>query len=182
MRTTKMSVLVSGRQSAIMCMMLVGLASAATAQVRNTENTLKLDESGERQVATIDRVAWMAGSWEGEAFGGTFEEVWSAPSAGTMVGTFKLMHDGKLSMVEIIMIVEVEGSLEVRLKHFNADFSVWEKKDEYVSFPLVRLKDDAAYFEGLTYIRKGDEQLQVYLATRREGGLHEEELVFNRAK
>ena len=94
----------------------------------------------------------------------------------------KLMHDGKLSMVEIIMIIEVDGSLEVRLKHFNADFSAWEEKDEYVSFPLVRLTDDAAYFERLTYIHKAADQPQVYLATLREDGLHEEEAIFNRAE
>lgn len=162
----------------IVCMLIAGVASAES---RHTEHTLKLDDSGVQPTATIDRVAWLAGSWEGEGFGGTFEEVWSPPSARTMLGTFKLMHDGRLSMYEIIIIVEEKGSLTLRLKHFNADFSGWEAKDDYISFPLVALTDDAAHFEGLTYSRGGPDRLDVYLATTSDGEWRETKLVLRRA-
>ena len=158
------------------------LASAAAAQSRNTEHTLKLDDPAARPAATVEKVAWMAGSWEGEAFGGTVEEVWTPPSAGTMVGTFKLVDGGKPSMYEFQILVEEEGSLLLKLKHFNADFSGWEEKDGFVSFPLVKLTEDAVYFSGLTYRRVGSDRLEVHVALERGGEVHEERLVFRRAK
>lgn len=158
------------------------LASTAVAQSRNTENTLKLDDPASRPVATICQVAWMAGSWAGEAFGGAVEEVWTPPSAGTMVGMFKLTHGGKPSLYEFQLVVEEEGSLTLKLKHYNADFSGWEEKDGFVSFPLVELTKDAAYFGGLTYRRAGPDELEVHVALEREGELREERLVFRRAK
>ena len=161
-------------------LMVVGLASVTFAQSRNTQNTLKLDDPASRPAATIESVAWMAGSWKGKAFGGDFEEVWTPPSAGTMVGLFKLMHNAKPTMYEFELIVEDEGSLSLQLKHFNADFSGWEEKDKFVSFPLVKLTDDAAYFDGLTYRRDGPDRLQVYVAITENGKVHEEKLIFLR--
>jgi len=131
-------------------------------------------------VATIDSVAWLAGSWRGRAFGGTFEEVWTAASGGTMVGMFKLMHNNQPTMYEFMLIVGDKGSLSVQLKHFNADFSGWEEKDGFVSFPLVKLTADAAYFDGLTYRRDGPDRLKVYVAIKEGEELHEEELLFHR--
>lgn len=158
----------------------IGLSSLAFGQSRNTQNTLKLDDPASRPAATIESVAWMAGSWKGKAFGGDFEEVWATPSAGTMAGLFKLIHNNKVTMYEFELIVEDEGSLSVQLKHFNADLSGWEHKDKFVSFPLVKLTDDAAYFDGLTYRRDGPDRLQVYVAILENGEVHEEELLFQR--
>ena len=157
------------------------LASAAAAQSRKTENTLELDDPAASPRATVDQVAWMAGSWEGEAFGGAVEEVWTPPSAGTMVGTFKLVHGGEPSMYEFQLVVEEAGSLVLKLKHYNADFSGWEEKDDFVSFPLVKLTEDTAYFRGLTYRRRGPDQLEVHVAIERDGEVHEERLLLRRA-
>ena len=162
--------------------MVILLASFAFAQSRNTQNTLKLDDPASRPAATIESVAWLAGTWQGKAFGGEFEEVWTVPSAGAMAGLFKLMHDGKPTMYEFELIVEEEGSLSVKLKHFNSDLSGWEEKDKFISFPLVKLTDDAAYFDGLTYRRVGADQVQVYVAIEQNGKVQEEELLCQRMK
>ena len=79
-----------------------------------------------------------------------------------------------------MLIVEDKGSLSVKLKHFNADFSGWEEQDGFVSFPLVKLTADAAYFDGLTYRRDGPDRLKVYVAIKKGEELHEEELLFHR--
>ncbi len=158
------------------------LASAAAAQSRNTEHTLKLDDPDSRPPATIADVAWMAGSWQGEAFGGAVEEVWTPPSAGTMAGMFKLVSGGSPALYEFQLIVEEEGSLILKLKHYGADFSGWEDKDEFVSFPLVKLTEDAAFFSGLTYRRAGPDELEVHVAIERDGKQHEERLALRRAR
>ena len=58
---------------------LAVLPTYAFAQSRHTANTFKLDHPDNRPTATIGDMAWLAGNWEGEAFGGTFEEIWGAP-------------------------------------------------------------------------------------------------------
>jgi hypothetical protein len=161
---------------------LVVAASPAAAQSQQTEHTLALGETGARPRATIDRLAWLVGHWEGEAFGGTFEESWSPPSVGTMVGSFKLKHDGKPTMYELFLLVEEEGTLTIKLKHFDPDLKGWEEKDDFVSFPLVKITDDAAHFDGLTYVRRSTDEIAVFLAIRKDGTLSEETLIYRRAK
>jgi hypothetical protein len=65
------------------------IALPVLAQSVRTEHTFALDDPENRPPATLDEVSWFAGSWSGEAFGGTFEEVWNPPSEGSMVGMFK---------------------------------------------------------------------------------------------
>lgn len=124
----------------------------------------------------------MVGSWEGAAFGGTSEEVWSVPTAGTMVGTFKLIHEGRPTLYEFEVVAEEEKSLIIKLKHFHADLTGWEKRESFVSFPLVKITENAAYFDGLTYLRSGPDRLEVYVAVGHEGDLKEERLDLRRMK
>ncbi len=168
------------RNALLVLMIMVGLGSVALGQGRNTQNTLKLDDPTSRPAATIESVAWLVGSWKGEAFGGTFEETWTAASSGTMVGMFKLMHNNRPTMYEFVLIVEEKSSLSVQLKHFNADLSGWEEKDKFISFPLVKLTANAVYFDGLTYRRDGPDRLKVYVVIENDGVVQEEELLFHR--
>ena len=169
------------RRTAIIAQLIIlGLGSVALGQSQHTQNTLKLDDPSSRPKAAIENVSWLVGSWKGEAFGGTFEEVWTAASSGTMVGMFKLIHNNKPTMYEFELIVEEEGSLSVQLKHFNADLSGWEEKDKFISFPLVKLTENAAYFEGLTYLRDGPDRLKVYVVVGQDGKIHEEAILFHR--
>lgn len=163
---------------------LVGLGAVATmasAQGPHTENTLALDDPGQRPAATIEDIAWLAGTWRGEGLGGTVEEIWSAPSGGAMMGMFKLVKEGRPGLYEFELIVEEAGSLTLKLKHFNADLASWEEKEEYVSFPLVKLEKDAAFFSGLTYRLTAPGRLQVFVALDFGEGVHEEELNFRAA-
>ncbi len=157
-------------------------AEPASTQSRRTEHTLKLDDPANRPSATIDQLAWLTGTWEGDAFGGRFEEHWSAPSVGTMAGTWKLIQDDAVSFYEFAVFVEEEGSLALKLKHFNADMTGWEEKEDYVTFPLVEITDEGAFFSGLSYRRQGPDRVLVHLALRRRGELIEEEMTFRRVE
>jgi hypothetical protein len=159
----------------------VGLSGGVAAAEPLTENTLASLPPELRPEATIEDVAWLAGSWGGEAFGGTFEETWNPPSAGTMVGLFKLRHGDEVAFYELETIVEVGGSLELRVKHFEPDFVGWEEKDRYAAFPLVKLEPDAVWFAGLTLRREGPDLVRAYLAVGTSEGMREEELVWRRA-
>ncbi len=158
----------------------LGQLQAGLGESRRTEHTLGLDTSSDRPVATIEDMAWLTGSWRGEGLGGTVEEIWSPPSAGAMTGTFKLVQDGEPVFYELELIVEEEESLVLKLKHFNADLTGWEDKGKSVSFPLVRLDADGAYFDGLTYRRLDSNTLQAYVAMRDGEDVREEAFVFHR--
>ena len=126
--------------------------------------------------ATIAELSWIQGSWQGEAFGGQTEEVWSAPSAGSMMGMFKLISEGEISFYELMTIVETEGSLLLRIKHFDKDMNGWEEKDTSVEFPLVENKTNVVYFDGLTFKKISTRQMNVYVNIEGE----EVEFVFYR--
>lgn len=115
---------------------------------------------------TIGDLSWLAGRWQGDAFGGTFEETWNPPSGGTMVGLFKLLRDGEVAMYELQRIAEVDGRLVLEVKHFSADFTAWEAKDEAVRFPLDRVGPDLIAFDGLVFRRQDDGTVRADLAMR----------------
>ncbi len=127
------------------------IASAAGAQ------ETRLGEEGfVSPPAQIEQLDWLIGQWEGVGIAGApARESWLAPSGGTMVGSFvqeQLDEDGGRSIrfTEHMYISEREGSLVLSLKHFNADLTGWEDKDEMVSFRLLALEPCAAYFHALT--------------------------------
>ena len=51
---------------------------------------------------------------------------------------------------EHMYLVEEEGTLVLRLKHFNEDLTGWEEKHDILTFRLVATKACAAYFQALT--------------------------------
>ena len=113
--------------------------------------------------AQIEQVAWIAGTWKGEAFGGITEEIWSTPSAGTMMASFRLINDGKITFYEFEVIREINDSLILQLKHFSGELKGWEKKDEMVSFPLVAIEENTVYFDGMTFKKIGADEMHVYV-------------------
>ncbi len=111
----------------------------------------------------LENIAWIAGNWKGEAFGGQTEENWSEPSAGSMMATFKLINDGKVTFYEIEIIREIENSLVLQLKHFANDLKGWETKDETVDFPLVEITENKVVFEGMTFEKISENEMNVYV-------------------
>ena len=158
----------------------LALTSVAFAQTAKTEHTYMLDDSESRVPGTLDDVAWIVGSWTGEAFGGTFEETWNAASLGTMVGMFKVMGDGEISFYELMLLAEEEGSLSLKVKHFSADFTAWEDKEDYITFRLVKVEDAAVHFSGLSFYRINDDEMHSYLTFRDGETVREEKLVYRR--
>ena len=159
---------------------LISLAAAAPAAEPATEHTFKLQENEERPVATLEDAAWLAGSWTGTGFGQKFEEVWNPPSAGSMIGLFKLFNDDGVSFYEILTITVDDGTLSLKVRHFNADFTAWENKDEFVNFRLVKREKDALHFGGLSFYRRDDNHIDGYIVMRNGDKLTEHHLRYTR--
>lgn len=118
----------------------------------------------------LENIAWISGTWHGEAFGGLTEEIWSKPSGGSMMATFKLINDGKISFYEIEIIREIEDSLVLQLKHFGPDLKGWEAKDETVDFPLIEITETKVVFEGMSFVKISDTEMNVYVDIENDNG------------
>lgn len=146
------------------------LAVSANSQ---TPNVLRLDSNAVSPPATIEDFSFVIGSWSGPALGGECYEVWSEPSGETMAGTFKMVKEGKVGFYELMIISPVGESYAILLKHFNADMTGWEEKDKVITFPLVKIENETAYFDGLTMRRTGPDSLEVYVLAGSGDKLHE---------
>ncbi|MDG4716648.1 DUF6265 family protein [Winogradskyella marincola] len=111
----------------------------------------------------LENIAWIAGTWHGEAFGGITEEIWSEPSGGSMMATFKLIVDEKVQFYEIEVIREIEDSLILQLKHFDSDLKGWETKNETIDFPLIEITETKVIFEGMTFEKISSNEMNVYV-------------------
>jgi len=153
------------------------------AQEKLTEHTFSRAPGAPGPAAQVEDMAWLAGHWMGEALGGTAEEIWSAPRGDAMMGMFRLVKDGETVFYELMTILAEDGSLVLRLKHFNADLTGWEEKDDTVDFPLVAVVDGAFRFDGLSFHPEGDDRVIVYLAMHgKEGAVEEVHFTYTRVE
>jgi hypothetical protein len=157
------------------------LAPLALGQVEPT--ALRLESRDSMPPATLADVSWLAGHWRGEMFGGIAEALWAPPMGGSMMGSYRLIEDGAVTFYELIIIVEDNGSLIMKVKHFHPDLIGWEEKEGMHEFPLVQVTADAIFFDGLTYIKDDEDTRRVVLLVGREdGGVEEVEFTYHRVE
>ncbi|MEM6515803.1 MAG: DUF6265 family protein [Bacteroidota bacterium] len=118
----------------------------------------------------LENISWISGTWHGEAFGGEIEEIWSEPSGGSMMATFKLINEGKVSFYEIEIIREIKNSLILQLKHFDSQLKGWETKDETVDFPLKEITPTRVVFEGMIFEKVGDDRMNIFVDIKNDDG------------
>ncbi|MBK6750373.1 MAG: hypothetical protein KA956_06365 [Pyrinomonadaceae bacterium] len=164
-------------------LMIAMLAVVGSSQVKNTENTVKLADGAKSPSASIKDIAWLAGNWSGTGMGGVSDETWGTPNNGVMVGTYRLVINNKPIFYEMMWMMEHEGSLILRLKHFSSELVGWEEKDKTVDFRFVNKTGNRMNFSGLTYEQTSKNKLTIYLALRqKDGTLKEESFVLTRSK
>lgn len=147
-----------------------------------TAHTLRHDSAAARPAATLADAAWLVGVWEGEGLGGRVQEVWTPAAADRMSGAFTSLHEGGVRFQELLALVEVDGSLELWVKHFDPSFAAWEEKEDFVRFRLVRAEPGVLRFGGLTLQRVDEDRWRAYLAFRRGGELTEELFEYRRVQ
>ena len=164
------------------CCVVLLVGSITRAAEPRTEHTYALEADEARPAASLDDAHWLVGAWTGTAFGQQFEAVWNAPSAGSMIGFFKLFGDDGVSFYELLELRVEDGTLGMKVKHFNADFTAWEEKPDFVNFRLVKVEDDALHFGGLSFYRRDDGSMDGYIVMRNEEKITEHHLKYDRLK
>ena len=147
-----------------------------------SENTLSFDSTLESPKATLEDVQWIQGHWQGQAFGGIVEEIWSPPLGSSMMCVFKLVVDGKVKFYEIVTISEENNTLMLRLKHFSDNLVGWEEKDETIDFALVKVTENKVFFDGFTFEKIGEDEINVYVVISNEGKKEEAKFSYKRFK
>jgi hypothetical protein len=140
--------------------------------------------------ATIERLAWMAGSWSGMVDDDPVDEHWALPAGGVMMGMFRWMKHGRLFMYELLVIEPENDALVLRLKHFDQGLRGWEEKASAVAYPLVRVGDGEAVFEKggsfrssrFTYQRVGIHELLVVTEDRKGDDVSRHEYRYQRVR
>ncbi len=159
----------------------LGGPTPAGAQSALTEHTVTLDDDEARYTVDIKQANWLVGTWRGNGFGGTVEEVWLPAAHGQMIGTFRHHRDDDAGFSEIMSLGEFDGQTLLRVKHFNPDFTGWETQEESVDFRFVNSEFRTLRFRGLTLVSPAPDRLEVYIAMRgSDGELREERLQYRR--
>jgi hypothetical protein len=143
---------------------------------------------------TIDDVAFIAGHWEGELFGGHAEEAWLAPAGGTMLGAFRLVMDGdngaqRTTVIEYLMFTETNDGVVFRFKHFRTDYTTWETGEPLI-FDLVDAGENLAVFasdvqkqpDRMTFRIDDEGRLRVLVEGEEDGERDSFEAVYMRAE
>jgi hypothetical protein len=79
---------------------------------------------------------------------------------------------------EWLALVERDGRLAYRIKHFHPNLGGWEERDEVREFPLVSVTATRWDFSGLVLERITADRLRVTVAVAGDGG-KTETLVFD---
>ena len=108
----------------------LAVASRANQADAVSEQSAKAGGAGAGAVApqiTLNDLAWLQGQWSGNWGPRLATQTWSAPRAGTMLGTLQIVENNKTLVVEFVTISETPTGIEYRLLHFTPSLAQWEK-------------------------------------------------------
>jgi len=97
-----------------------------------------------------------------------------------MQAAVKFSKNAQVKFYELITLSEYKNSLVLRLKHFSHELQGWEEKDEMMTFNLVKLTQNAAYFDGYTYRLVSPDELHVFVVIEEDGQKVETPFIFHR--
>ena len=86
-----------------------------------------VDVAAQSPNATLADFAWLAGRWQGAWGQRVAQQVWTAPKAGVMLGTFQLAENDKTLVLELFTIVDESDGIKFHLRHFTPSLAVWER-------------------------------------------------------
>ncbi|MBD3648285.1 MAG: hypothetical protein HUJ31_12730 [Pseudomonadales bacterium] len=115
------------------------------------------------QAGDLDALSFMTGHWVA-AGDDNYEEVWLAPAAGTLPGSFRWVFPNGRQVLEYLVIEETDEGVFFRFKHFNPNYEAWEKEPN--TYRLTAVDESSATFERvsdnmdvpktLSYTREGN--------------------------
>ena len=141
-------------QRVLLAISLVVLVSSCLQLGGGRDDAVSDDESGGApgpDSAAVDPrlapLAWLAGTWRAEAFGGEIEETWLPPAGDSMHGVFRLVNEGALGFSEFLQVTAEDAGVVMRFAHFRRDYSTWEGEAGPMQLRLTSASDSELVFE-----------------------------------
>ena len=97
---------------------------------------------------SINRLAWLTGSWQGPVNGGLLEETWLPPKANTISALVRFTKNGRTEFIEIIKIEKVGNSFELRLQLYDPPMRPRSEKPHV--FKLSTIEKNKIIFQGIS--------------------------------
>jgi hypothetical protein len=142
------------------------------------QKTMVWKEGANSPAADLQVIDWLTGHWRGEAMGGVTEEIWSPTIAGSKMFSFKMAIKEEVIFYEFGAMSQENGTLILRLKHFNADLKGWEEKNEREEFRLIKVTPEKVFFDGFTFEKISENEINMYVLMEHKDK-PSEELKFN---
>jgi hypothetical protein len=118
----------------------VSTSASAPASVTSSDQSTATAAAPKSGLANF---AWLEGRWLGAWGPRVAEQCWTAPKAGMMLGTFRVVEDEKTLVIELFTFVEKPGGINFYFRHFTPSLVAWEKADATV---LNLVSEDGARF------------------------------------
>jgi len=158
----------------------VGAAVSSLAHAQDQVEVLSRDDVNEVARTSLASFEWLVGQWRGAGFDGEVEEVWVGPAGKEMQGMFRLVKEDKVVLRELMTLIDQEGRVTLRVKHFGPDFDAWEETKESADFELLRFDTGRFQFDGLTLTHDANQLTMHLIVTDSAGEKRIERIVLER--
>ncbi len=133
------------RAAAVALAAIVHLTGAAGALGQDAGPGGHAAPAAPSEAVDLEELAWIAGHWGGDAFGGQIEEAWFSPAGRSMSGSFRLVRDGLAVMYELLLLEQDDdGEIYYRFKHISRGWEPWE--ETRLEYRLTALEGRRATF------------------------------------
>jgi hypothetical protein len=144
-------------------MLLSALAWSAPATAQSPREQVRRLAPGQASpAATLADAQWLVGHWIGDMPEGPVEQVFLAPVARQMPSFVRAIGREGILFYEISNLVESEGSLRFRLRHFTPELVGWEDAGGAIERRLIAIENGNLYFDRISLIRSGPDSYIVY--------------------
>jgi hypothetical protein len=137
----------------------------------------------------LTSASWLIGQWRsGAKEKAQFEEHWTEPAAGAMMGMFRLSRDGKPGVYEFLLLEEEAEGVYLRLRHYRLHMEDIDKAP--IRLKLTQASENELVFENpdndkpkrILYVRESPDKIAATVETIRDGKPSKFTLRMERAK
>ncbi len=95
---------------------------------------------------TLNDLSFIAGRWHGVDGDAQVDEHWTAPEGDNMMGMFRVVRNGKLSIYEMMSIEKSDSGITMHLKQFKFGLANSAEKPDVIDFKLGAFEPGVATF------------------------------------
>jgi hypothetical protein len=95
--------------------------------------------------SALDELAFLAGHWRVRRGDIVVEEMWLAPTSGVAQGMVRLLNEGEVGTIELIVVSAEHDRVVMRYNHFYRDLRTWEHEGP-IALTLTKASDGEVVF------------------------------------